>query len=288
MAGWASAQLASKLAKGVIIMECLSYCIANSIDLSRLDTHFKTSLPGYSSVRFRDVLKLDCSDHTLLFVFKNGTVVSWGVKRYRVSSYLDIIRLFADKPISFLVHDEFSYKIGVKTAIEPHGFFDVDCLTMQEDSDELKLSFSYGFSQSVKLQYFETIIEGLIDKYNPMIQSLSVQGQMPISRNQIRQVIGEILGAKSEMNLISNFLYHPKYFWQHPTLEEYYTMLERYLHIQRRINAMNHRLDTLNEIFDMFNGYLETRHSHHLEIIIIILIILEVVFDLMNYFSSIK
>ena len=106
---------------------------------------------------------------------------------------------------------------------------------------------------------------------------------MPITRNKIRQIIGEILGAKSEMNLISNFLYHPKYFWQHPTLEAHYTMLERYLHIQRRVNAINHRLDTLNEIFEMFNGYLENQHSHNLEIIIIVLIALEIVFPMLNF-----
>ncbi|WP_028388838.1 RMD1 family protein [Legionella fairfieldensis] len=265
-------------------MECLSYCIANTIDLTRLDAYFKTTLPGYSSARSRDVLKLGRSDDCItLFVFKNGTVVSWGIKRYQISTYLDIIRRFADKPISFLVRDEFSYRTGDKTAIEPHDFFDVDCITMDVDSDELKLSFSYGFSQSVKLQYFETIIEALIEKYNPMIQSLSNKGEMPVSRNHIRQVIGEILGAKSEMNLISNFLYHPKYFWQHPTLEEYYTMLERYLHIQRRVNAINHRLDTLNEIFDMFNGYLENRHAHNLEIIIIVLITIEIIFAVLNF-----
>ena len=154
---------------------------------------------------------------------------------------------------------------------------------MKNDSDELKLSLSYGFSQSVKLQYFETIIDALIEKYNPMIQTLSHKGEMPISRKQIQQVIGEILGAKSEMNLISNFLYHPKYFWQHPTLEEHFIMLERYLHIQRRVNAINHRLDTLNEIFEMFNGYLENRHGHNLEIVIIILITLEIIIAVLNF-----
>lgn len=266
-------------------MECLSYCIANKIDLTRLDNHYKTTLVGYVSVKSRDLLKLIPCDtnNTLVFVFKNGTVVSWGVKRHQISAYLDTIRLFADKPISFRVHDEFNYQYGNKTAIEPHDFFDVDCLIMDTDSDELKLSLSYGFSQSVKLQYFETILEALIEKYTPLIHSLSNKGGMAISRNHIRHVIGEILGAKSEMNLISNFLYHPKYFWQHPTLEEHYIMLERYLHIQRRVNAINHRLDTLNEIFDMFNGYLENRHSHSLEIIIIVLITFEIAFNVLNF-----
>lgn len=266
-------------------MECLSFCVAKSIDLSRLDNHFKNSSSVYTSVKTRDVLKLNPrhnKEHTV-FIFKNGTVVAWGVKRYQINDYLNTIKLLIDKPATLLVHDEFHYQIADKTAIEPHDFFDVDCLTMEDNSDELKLSLSYGFSQSVKLQYFETIIDALIEKYNPMIQTLSHKGKMPISRKQIQQVIGEILGAKSELNLISNFLYHPKYFWQHPTLEQHFSMLERYLHIQRRVNAINHRLDTLNEIFDMFNGYLENRHGHNLEIIIIVLIAIEIVLLISNF-----
>jgi len=266
-------------------MECLSFCVAKTIDLTRLDNHFKNFPHEYISLKTRDVLKLNPRNHPehTVFIFKNGTVVSWNVKRYKINEYLSIIKLLIDKPVNIPVHDEFHYQIAVKTAIEPHDFFDVDCLTMENESEELKLSLSYGFSQSVKLQYFETIIEGLIDKYNPMILSLSNKGQMPIRRKQIQQVIGEILGAKSELNLISNFLYHPKYFWQHPTLEEHFIMLERYLHIQRRVNAINHRLDTLNEIFDMFNGYLDNRHGHNLEIVIIILIALEILIAVLNF-----
>ncbi len=125
---------------------------------------------------------------------------------------MNIIKPLIDKPVTLSVHDEFHYQLGDKIAIEPHDFFDVDCLTIENNSDELKLSLSYGFSQSVKLQYFETIIEALIEKYNPMIQSLSATGGMPLSRKQIQQIIGEILGAKSEMNLISNFYIIPNIF----------------------------------------------------------------------------
>lgn len=268
-------------------MECLSYCIANKIDLSRLDNFYKASDNLHHAIRFRDVLKITTQHpDVLIFVFKNGTVVSWGIKRHAIHSYLEIFRQFAEKPILFLVRDEFIYlQTEDKTSIEPHGYFEVDCLTIDKklDNDDIKLSISYGFSQSVKLQYFETILESLIDKYTPLLHNLSTKGQIGVRRREIRKIIGELIGAKSEMNLLSNFLYHPKYFWQHPTLEEYYSMLERYLHIQRRVNALNHRLDTLNEIFDMFNSYLENRHSHNLEIIIIVIITLETLFALINF-----
>jgi uncharacterized Rmd1/YagE family protein len=266
-------------------MECLSFCVAKSIDLSRLDNYFKNSPIIYSSVKSRDVLKITPNNYkeNTIYIFRNGTVVSWGFKRYQIKEYLNKINELIDKPVTLLVHDEFHYQFADKTSIKAHEFFDIDCLTMEDDSEELKLSLSYGFSQSVKLQFFETIIEALIEKYNPMIQTLSFKGKMPISRKQIQQVIGEILGAKSEMNLISNFLYHPKYFWQHPAFEEHFIMLERFLHIQRRVNAINHRLDTLNEIFDMFNNYLESRHGHNLEIIIIVLITIEILIFILNF-----
>ena len=266
-------------------MECLSYCIANKIDLTRLDNHYKTTLVGYVSVKSRDTLKLSpCNaKNTLVFVFKNGTVVSWGLKRYEMGPYLETIKLFADKLISFPVHDEFIYLLSDKTAIGPHDYFEVDRLTIDNEGEDLKLSLSYGFSQSVKLQYFETVLEALIEKYTPLINTLSNKGEITATRKEIRHVIGDILGATSEMNLLSNFLYHPKYFWQHPTLEEHFIMLERYLHIQRRANAINHRLDTLNEIFDMFNGYLENNHAHRLEVIIIILIAIEIMSNLFRF-----
>ena len=266
-------------------MECLSFCIANKIDLTALDHHYKNSYPDYEATKSRDLVKLTSFDskQNLIFIFKNGTVVAWGVKRYQMKAHLDIIRQFTDKPISFHVHDEFSYQLDDTTEIKPHDYFDVDCLRIDGNSEELKLSLSYGFSQSVKLQYFEMILETLIEKYTPFIHRLSNKGGIGISRHEILHVIGDILGAKSEMNLISNFLSHPKYFWRHPTLEVNFIMLERYLHVQRRANAINHRLDTLNEIFDMFSSFLENRHSHNLEIIIIILITLEISFNVLRF-----
>src|SRR3990167_4381094 len=269
-------------------MECLSYCISHSIDLALLDNFFKTQSTQYISTRSRDVVKLEsptCKTE-LIFVFKNGTLVTWGIKRHKLADIIFTIKKFTSKPILALVHDEFSYQLtGKKISIEPHEYFDVDCLKIDPvlDCEELRLSLSYGFSQSVKLQAFENRIDTLAEKHTPLINAISAAGKIPLSRKEIRKVVGEIIETKADLNLISNFLYHPKYFWQHPTLEEYFIMLERYLHIQRRLSAINHRLDTIDEIFHMFNQYLEYRHAHHLEIIIIFLIAIEIIFGVLGF-----
>ena len=264
-------------------MECLSFCIAKSINLNQIEPFF-TKSKTLKSLKLRQLIKFHRLDNPqkMGFLFKNGSIVTWGYKRYEAKRLINNIKRQCEYPIKHPPHDEFSYCVGEETSIKPHEYFDVDCLTLEEDNDDIKLSLSYGFAQSAKLQYFELLLEGLIDKYTPMISALSSKGYMHISRKKTRQIIGEILATKSEMNLISNFLYHPKYFWQHPSLEVYFSMLEDYLDIERRIKAINHRLDTLNEIFDMFSGYLENKHSHGLEMIIIILIAVEIVIALLN------
>jgi uncharacterized Rmd1/YagE family protein len=263
-------------------MECLSFCIADSIDLAKLDAYLKTADLRFSSIKLRDVLKMSHSNGQSIHIFNNGTVVSWNIKRHQIKFYLNLFKQFSTKPIKNSIHDEFSYVYSDKIAISPHGYFDVDCISLTDD-DEMRLTFSYALSQSVKLQYFERILEGLIEKYTPIIRSQAKHGKLPITRTQIREAIVDIITANSELNLISNFFYHPKYFWQHPTLEEYYIILERYLHVSRRVHAINQRLEKLNGIFDMFNSYLENRHMHNLELIVIILISIEIVFGVLNF-----
>ena len=265
-------------------MECLSFCIANKIDLNKLEQCLSPRVMPFKTQRMRNVIQIE--DEGLssrqAYVFVNGTLITWGFKRHQISAMLQLIEPACIDYLPYYVHDEFSYSIGDKTTIKPHEYFDVDSLILENQSDELKLSLSYGFSQSIKLQYFEQKLEKLIEKYSPNISDMTTKGIMRISRKQIRKIIGEILQAKSEMNLISNFLYHPKYFWQHTSYESYFSMLEDYLDIERRVNAINHRLDTLNEIFEMFSGYLENKHSHSLEIIIIVLIAIEIILALLN------
>ncbi|HBB53228.1 MAG TPA: hypothetical protein DCZ80_04955, partial [Legionellales bacterium] len=82
-------------------MECLSFCIADQIDLNRLDIHMKDKYPNLIISRSRDVLKLKMESEKpiLIFVFKNGTVVSWGIQRYRIKPYLKQFTLFSNRPL---------------------------------------------------------------------------------------------------------------------------------------------------------------------------------------------
>jgi len=263
-------------------MECLTFCIADSLELSSLEKGLKAK-SLLNITRYWNVIEAyNREKNQYCYFFKNGTVVLWNIKRYEFIQYLTIVKKYTLKPLENLIHDEFSYRIADKTAIFPHDYFHVDSITLESDEAKLKLAISYGLSQSIKLNYYEQRLENSIMKYTHLVEQLSLSGKTKLSRNRINKILGDILFTKSELNLTENFLYQPKFYWQHPNLEQYYEIIANYLDITKRAETINSRLNTLNEIFEMFNGYLQNRHSHILEVVIIVLIVAEIVFSILN------
>lgn len=264
-------------------MYCISFCIGQELNLTLLERFLKQE-HKCRAVRHKGVLEVELADDGLLFYFGNGTLISWRLKRYQCAVWLERALPFSTNalPVDSIIKDEFSFQVGGKTSVKPHDFFDIDCLVLEEDSNEVKLGISYGLSQSIKLNYYEQRLERLIAKSKPMMKTIKNNSFKKISMRQLQQAISEQLIEKSELNLTSNFLYQPSFLWQHPSLEPLFLLIEEYMDIEKRISALNKRLDTLNEIHDVILNYNQTMHSSRLEVIIIVLIMLEIIFYILN------
>lgn len=267
-------------------MECLCYCISDQIDLSKLEKQLKQQ-ELFSWERSRNTMQvIHKHKDQIFYVFKNGTLITWNIKRYEVKKIVKIVKPAAIKPLEYPVKDQFSYQMGMETKLWPHNYFNIDCIQLESEDHDLKLALSYGLSTSIKLNFYENNLERQINKYLPVIEKHTAEGIFTFSRKQIGKILGEIITTKSQINLSSEILYQPKFFWKHPNLEKYYDMMEKYLDIPVRVETINQQLATLNEIFEMFNLYLMNKHSHNLEIIIIVLIGVEIalsVLSLLNF-----
>jgi len=78
-----------------------------------------------------------------------------------------------------------------------------------------KLSISHGIAQSVKLSVFESNIDELIEATRPLPQELSIHGRINLSRKEISQLMGRLFIQRSLVNLQSNILDVPDFFWEH-------------------------------------------------------------------------
>lgn len=266
-------------------MRCLSFCTAVNYQLTPLADFFRTH--GYVIQHFRNVLHMTHpKQRGDLFFFHHGCVVAWGLSREQEAKILKDIAAFSVNPLDKIEFHPFVYRTGEKTALITHPRFNTDIITLVEDeidNIQVKLAVSYGLSQSVKLQFYETSIQKTVVANHPIPRELAQRGRISLSRKAIFKRIGEIFLAKSSVNLGSEYLDVSEYFWRYPNLESYYLMAEKFLDIQKRVALLNRRLDVVHDVFIMLNNQLQHRYSSILEIIIIVLIFSEIFINLVMW-----
>ncbi len=141
----------------------------------------------------------------------------------------------------------------------------------------LKLSMSHGLSQSVKLEVFERSVIKTIEKTRPLTQQIRELGKTLLSRKKLSQLIGELFHERNLMNLDSDLLDTPEFFWKRPAYEAFYHQAAEYMDIKARLDILNRRLDVVHDVYDFLSNELHQSHASSLEWIIILLIVSEVV-----------
>ena len=154
---------------------------------------------------------------------------------------------------------------------------------MEDSSEYLKLSISHALAQSVKLMVLEISVSKLLDKTAPIQQELAQKGSISLSIKEISKNIGMLFNERYSINLHSDILDTPEFFWRRPSYEPLYLATASFQDIQVRQNILNHRLDIIQELYSMLSNELNYKHSTRLEIIIILLITIEVLVALSHY-----
>jgi len=96
--------------------------------------------------------------------------------------------------------------------------------------------------------------------------------------------MGELFVERTRVNLNSNILDVPEFFWENPELEPIYRKTAYYLDISKRVDGMNKKLTVIHDFLEILSSELNHQHSSRLEITIIALIVIEVL--LMLFWSK--
>ena len=142
---------------------------------------------------------------------------------------------------------------------------------------------------------------------------MAVDGKIRLKKTAIAKRIGQLFVDRASINLHSDILDHPDFFWEDDEWLSLYLKTSKYLEIERRAEVptkpkseglqgtsrlngttnsetttlsltitltptqvLNKRLDIIKELFDMLASELHQSHSNKLEWIVIILIAIEV------------
>lgn len=262
-------------------MRCVSFCPTESYHLAPIAGFFRST--GHIVKQHRKVLHVFYpSEEHDIFIFSYGCLVTWGLDHCKEKQLLEKLQPFSVNPLPTVETGRYVYRYGDQVDMATHERFNVDIIVLESESPQLKLAISYGLAQSIQLESYESGLQKTVDQNTHYPEQLAKTGSIALSQKEISRRMGQIFLSRSSINLNSDYLVAPEYFWEHPSFEDYYNMCKKFLDIPRRVATLNQKLDVLHELFNMLTTQLQHRHSNILESVVIILIFVEIVISLVS------
>ena len=255
-------------------MRCSSYCTASSYKIDKLAILLREKQldPKF----YDDVIHIERSDEEgkgHAFFFPYGCVVFWNLDLDLENEFLNLLGEFSLDKRPHIIQDECTFIYNTSTDIHEEE----DEILVESNDDLIILSISYGLSQSVKLTACEESINTTIQNTRHLPDELAKAGKISLSRKKLSQKLGALFAERHSINLHTDVLDTPEFFWRRPKYEPYYQMSALYLDIQTRTEILNRRLGVIHELYGILADELKHLHSSRLEMIIIFLIVIEVV-----------
>lgn len=152
------------------------------------------------------------------------------------------------------------------------------------DTTFAKIAFSSGLARSTKLAVLETMLGKYFESTRSIPKLLSEGTRLPFDREFTLKKTGELLELRAQLNHYSELTDSlPDIFWdsRHELgLEGYYDQVGKALDVGIRIKTLNEKMDYAQEIASILRTTMSEAHGIRLEWIIIILIAIEVCFEL--------
>ncbi|GAB1601480.1 required for meiotic nuclear division protein 1 homolog [Argonauta hians] len=278
-------------------LDVVAYAISEDIKLEELSRAFikqelyeVVALPTDvdDSLHLKAIYKIDNQEREM-FLFREGAIVFWNMSATERGDILQLVEKYSITPYApslYMTENEclkYDYSPERKTGLDK----DIIRINEVEQFDPLvKYTFSNALSLSVKLAIWEESLVRFVDTIEPVIEDVRLGKPIRVSRDQILRMTGELFTLRHLINLSSDLLDTPDFYWDRENLEPLYQKMTNYLSITRRTIVINEKLKHCCELTELLSTHLNDKHHTRLEWMIIILIMVEVLFEVVHYIEK--
>ncbi|KAJ5216254.1 uncharacterized protein N7498_002661 [Penicillium cinerascens] len=223
-----------------------------------------------------------------MFVFSYGVVVFWNFTERQEKDLLADLAFATSSatgtpiPLATMpLHEEDfeteEFHFEYSTEISRPRVYN-DMITLRSGDHMIKLAISHGISQSTKLCFFEEVMARQMADAKDVPRRLAMTGQLGMKREEVFRILGRLFKSRVEVNLSSNMLDVPNFFWEsEPTLYPLYIAVREYLEIKPRIQVLNERCRVFLDLAEILSDSIADNRTSHQTWIIIILIIISII-----------
>lgn len=169
-----------------------------------------------------------------IFFFREGSVVLWNCPELECGNVLKQLAKFEiDSYDKTLVQDEvewMSYDYDEKAHMKKGTFY----LSQNDTMPLEKYTYSNAMSASVKLGMWEAMLDRYVDSMAYVTEDLKKGRKISISRAEVLRKTGELFALRHLINLSSDLLDTPDFYWDRDNLGRLYSHICRYFSIHRR------------------------------------------------------
>ena len=281
-------------------------CVAESFDMdavaSILTSHGFSLDPDSTGFEVSEVVHARALNKGDIFVFPSGTIVTWAlptdvVNKLATSHLLPAAEspFVADKEVEDLefLTDPEQEQSKVSGDVVVLGTRRETQAGDRLDTTLAKIAFSSGLARSTKLAVLESSLTRYLESTRQIPEQLSQGLRAPLSRELILQKTGELLNLRSQLNHYNDLTDAlPDLFWDsEERLETYYSKIGKSLDVGVRIKTLNDKMTYAQEVVNVAKSVVDLSeknaseaHGTRLEWIIIILIAIEVCFELTRFY----
>ncbi|XP_067125179.1 required for meiotic nuclear division protein 1 homolog [Centruroides vittatus] len=219
-----------------------------------------------------------------IYFFREGSVVFWNVpeierqevmlflRNYETNSYEENLILEESEVMNYVYTDNKTRLVNGRILLNSEGSTDLE-----------KYTFSNGMALSVKLALWESFLDQYGDSIEWITDNMRSGKKINITKDQVFRKTGELYALRHHINLSSDLLDTPDFYWDRQHLEHLYQKTCNYLNITKRTKVMNEKLSHCLELMELLSHHLSDNHHVRLEVMIIILILIEVAFEVIHY-----
>ncbi|KAF8241642.1 DUF155-domain-containing protein [Wilcoxina mikolae CBS 423.85] len=217
-----------------------------------------------------------------MFIFSYGVVVFWNFTERQEKDILADLT-FAPGKTNPLISgpmseedfetEEFHFEYSEKTR-SPRIYNDM--ITLRSGDIMIKLAISHAIAQSTILCRFEESMNTTMAGVEHIPKKLALTGTLGMKREEVIKMTGRLFRLRVDVNLSSNVLDVPEFFWAEPALHPLYSAVREYLEIQPRVLVLNNRCGVFLDLADILTDSIADSNMSRITWIIIWLILLSI------------
>ncbi|XP_037303187.1 required for meiotic nuclear division protein 1 homolog [Manduca sexta] len=224
----------------------LAYCTADCYDLKSLKEALvqqKLYEPGtLKAHEVGDVLVANAvytigSEPREIIFFREGAVVFWNCTELEASNVLAFLKPYEIESYPREVVEKerevmtYFYQPNVKKCHLQESCF---VMVPERDNSLERYTFSHAMVQSARLGAWEARLEALASSVRYHTASMEKEGAAHVDKKEVVRKLGELFSLRHRLNVESDMLDTPDFYWEEEELERLYSNTLAYFTISRR------------------------------------------------------